>query len=52
MSLSLQSEPPAIAPATKQYVFEFYDNYTKLKDTNKMKGRCKTWKKEIKGPFY
>ncbi len=40
---------PARGASTKQFVFEFYENCTELKDTNKMKGKCKTCKKEIKG---
>ncbi len=32
---------------TKQSVFEFYENYTR--NENKVKGRCKLCKKQIKG---
>ena len=32
---------------TKQHVFEFYENFTR--NENKVKGKCKLCKKEIKG---
>ena len=43
-------EGNSLQSVTKKFVFEFYENFTK--DEKKVKGKCKTCKKEIRADRY